>query len=93
MTCPRCQHENSARAKFCEECGAALSRTCVACGAQISSTAKFCPECAVLSGQSTDTSLSMGGADGIAFAGIERSDSEGAASLYFTVSGHLVNLP
>src|SRR5262249_22767118 len=25
MTCPRCQHENRAAAKFCEECGASLS--------------------------------------------------------------------
>jgi class 3 adenylate cyclase len=46
MTCLRCQHENSPRAKFCEECGAALSRTCTGCGAQVSPTAKFCPECA-----------------------------------------------
>jgi class 3 adenylate cyclase len=46
MTCPRCQHENSPRAKFCEECGGALIRTCAGCGAQVSPTAKFCPECA-----------------------------------------------
>jgi predicted amidophosphoribosyltransferase len=46
MTCLRCQHENSPRAKFCEECGAALSRACMGCGAQVSPTAKFCPECA-----------------------------------------------
>lgn len=36
---------------------------------------------------------SVGGGDGIAFAGVERSDSDGVASLYFTVSGHLVDLP
>lgn len=46
MRCPRCQHENSPRAKFCEECGAALSRICAGCGTQVSPTAKFCPECA-----------------------------------------------
>src|SRR5215470_14420766 len=26
MTCPRCQHENRAAAKFCEECGTPLQR-------------------------------------------------------------------
>src|SRR5215471_20472932 len=26
MTCPRCQHENRAAAKFCEECGTPLRR-------------------------------------------------------------------
>ena len=36
---------------------------------------------------------SVGGGDGIAFAGVERSDSDGVASFYFTVSGHLVDLP
>ncbi len=46
MLCPRCQHENSPRAKFCEECAAPLTRTCARCGAQLSPSAKFCPECA-----------------------------------------------
>jgi len=46
MTCPQCQHENRAAAKFCEECGNPLGRTCAGCGAQVSLTAKFCPECA-----------------------------------------------
>ena len=36
---------------------------------------------------------SMGGGDGIAFAGIERSHTRGSASFYFTVSGYLVDLP
>ena len=27
MTCSRCQHENRAGAKFCEECGAPLATT------------------------------------------------------------------
>ena len=26
MQCPRCQHENSPKAKFCEECAAPLAR-------------------------------------------------------------------
>src|SRR6516165_5083759 len=45
MQCPRCQHENEAGAKFCEECAASLARTCANCGRQLSPTAKFCPEC------------------------------------------------
>ncbi len=46
MQCPRCQHDNSPRAKFCEECAASLARTCPNCGGQASPSAKFCPECA-----------------------------------------------
>ena len=45
MRCPRCRHENPARAKFCLECGQRLSPACVACGAEIPETAKFCSEC------------------------------------------------
>ncbi len=46
MQCPRCQHENEAGAKFCEECAAPLARACATCGRPLSPTAKFCPECA-----------------------------------------------
>jgi class 3 adenylate cyclase/tetratricopeptide (TPR) repeat protein len=46
MKCPRCEHENEAGAKFCEECAAPLARACAKCGRQLSPTAKFCPECA-----------------------------------------------
>jgi class 3 adenylate cyclase/predicted ATPase len=46
MQCPRCQHENEAGAKFCEECAAPLARACVKCGRPLSPAAKFCPECA-----------------------------------------------
>jgi class 3 adenylate cyclase/tetratricopeptide (TPR) repeat protein len=45
MKCPKCQHENAAIAKFCEECTAPLPRTCVECGSGVSLTAKFCSEC------------------------------------------------
>src|SRR5215472_4556275 len=45
MKCQQCQHENSAKAKFCEECAAPLPRTCDNCGSQVSLTAKFCPQC------------------------------------------------
>lgn len=46
MKCPRCQHENEASAKFCEECAAPLARGCSNCGRHLSLTANFCPECA-----------------------------------------------
>ena len=46
MQCPRCQHENEAGAKFCEECATPLARACAKCGRTLSPTAKFCPECA-----------------------------------------------
>jgi class 3 adenylate cyclase/tetratricopeptide (TPR) repeat protein len=46
MKCLRCQHENEAGAKFCEECAAPFARTCGNCGRSLSATAKFCPECA-----------------------------------------------
>jgi len=46
MKCPRCQHENEAGAKFCEECATPLARVCSKCGGQLSPAAKFCPECA-----------------------------------------------
>jgi hypothetical protein len=46
MKCPRCQHENEAGAKFCEECATPLARACAKCGRPLSATAKFCPECA-----------------------------------------------
>ncbi len=46
MECTRCQHENEAGAKFCEECAAPLARACAKCGRQLSPAAKFCPECA-----------------------------------------------
>lgn len=45
MKCPKCQHENSAKAKFCEECATPLARACANCGSQVSATAKFCPDC------------------------------------------------
>ena len=45
MQCPGCQHESSATAKFCEHCGAPLSRRCTNCGTTLSARARFCPEC------------------------------------------------
>jgi TOMM system kinase/cyclase fusion protein len=46
MECPRCRHENGPRARFCEECGSALTDpACATCGATLSAAAKFCPAC------------------------------------------------
>ncbi len=55
MKCPKCQHENEAGAKFCDECAAPLARTCAKCGRQLSPTAKFCPECAQPTGLAPET--------------------------------------
>jgi class 3 adenylate cyclase len=46
MKCARCEHENEAGAKFCEECATPLAGTCTSCGRPLSPQAKFCPECA-----------------------------------------------
>ena len=45
MQCPHCQHNNSAAAKFCEECGQRLRLLCPACGFEPAPSAKFCAEC------------------------------------------------
>src|SRR3954452_8162781 len=46
MRCPKCQHENRAEAKFCEECAAAFMRCCSNCGSPNLQGAKFCSQCA-----------------------------------------------
>ena len=45
MICASCATENVAEAKFCVECGTALTRPCQSCGAQLAAGAKFCAEC------------------------------------------------
>ena len=45
MKCPQCQAENDDRLKFCEDCGAPLTRACPHCGAQVRSGRRFCGEC------------------------------------------------
>ncbi len=45
MQCSQCQHENSASARFCEECGAELVRVCPGCGQVVSPQARFCSAC------------------------------------------------
>ena len=43
--CPKCQHENSDQAKFCNSCGSKLSNTCSKCGMDNNLEAKFCSHC------------------------------------------------
>jgi class 3 adenylate cyclase/tetratricopeptide (TPR) repeat protein len=45
MKCPKCQHENTRGAKYCEECAAPLTPACGNCGSPVSLTAKFCSQC------------------------------------------------
>ncbi len=45
MHCQRCQHDNRASAKFCENCGAPMGGACTHCGAELSPAARFCAEC------------------------------------------------
>jgi len=45
MSCPNCQHENRAGAKFCEACGIKLTPVCPSCGNEARPQAKFCDMC------------------------------------------------
>src|SRR5262245_43310854 len=45
MTCPRCQAEHDAAARFCEDCGARLEHACPRCGEPITAGKKFCRSC------------------------------------------------
>lgn len=48
IPCPSCNAQNSAKAKFCCECGKVLEapkKVCASCGASIPGNPKFCPEC------------------------------------------------
>jgi class 3 adenylate cyclase/tetratricopeptide (TPR) repeat protein len=47
MKCPRCQAENNAAARFCEDCGARLEAACPNCGTPFTSGKKFCRSCGV----------------------------------------------
>src|SRR5438067_13591083 len=46
MICSSCGNENPEGAKFCNGCGAPLSRVCASCGTSNASNARFCSECA-----------------------------------------------
>jgi class 3 adenylate cyclase len=45
MTCPRCQAEHDAAARFCEDCGARLEHACPRCGEPVTAGKKFCRSC------------------------------------------------
>ena len=45
MNCPRCQAENDAGARFCEDCGARLEAACPSCGTPVTPGKKFCRSC------------------------------------------------
>src|SRR5215813_7187440 len=45
MQCPRCQHDNPSRVKFCGECGGRLDLSCPSCRASNPPANKFCNEC------------------------------------------------
>ena len=46
MQCLQCHADNPSPAKFCADCGAALSPSCRRCASPLPPTARFCPECA-----------------------------------------------
>ena len=45
MRCPRCQTDNRADARFCEECGARMEQACPSCGHPVGAGKKFCGNC------------------------------------------------
>jgi class 3 adenylate cyclase len=45
MRCPNCQTENPANAKFCLNCGHALTQRCSNCGTELPAGARFCMAC------------------------------------------------
>ena len=45
MKCPRCEAENDAGARFCEDCGARLDALCPSCGTPVTPGKKFCRAC------------------------------------------------
>ena len=45
MKCPKCQLENPADARFCNECGGELETACPACGKTNPPGSKFCNGC------------------------------------------------
>lgn len=50
VECSACQYECAPGARFCSECGAALSRACSSCGAELAEGARFCAQCGTAAG-------------------------------------------
>jgi class 3 adenylate cyclase/tetratricopeptide (TPR) repeat protein len=53
VKCPRCQMDNRADARFCEECGARMEQSCPACGNPVGAGKKFCGHCGAALTQKT----------------------------------------
>jgi len=45
VTCPSCGAANPPEARFCMQCGTALSLRCPACGTELPAGARFCFAC------------------------------------------------
>jgi len=45
VKCPRCQAENRAGLRFCEDCGARLVAACPSCGAEFTPGKRYCGSC------------------------------------------------
>lgn len=45
MHCRSCDHPNQADARFCAQCGSALSHACPACGVEVAAAQRFCTGC------------------------------------------------
>ncbi len=45
MRCRRCQTDNRAGVRFCEECGASLGAACARCGSALAPDKRFCGAC------------------------------------------------
>src|SRR5881296_4141630 len=45
MKCSRCQAQNDAGSRFCEDCGARLETACPSCGTPVTPGKKFCRSC------------------------------------------------
>lgn len=58
MLCPQCGFDSPDGARFCQECGGALSRRCDGCNAALPPGAKFCVECGRPAGTAGVSSLS-----------------------------------
>ncbi|MDX1415533.1 MAG: AAA family ATPase [Candidatus Promineifilaceae bacterium] len=50
MSCPNCQTENPAGAKFCYNCGTPLALSCSNCGTELPAGARFCFNCGQATG-------------------------------------------
>jgi class 3 adenylate cyclase len=71
MRCPRCQAENDAAARFCEDCGARLDLACPSCGSAVTPGKQFCRSCGASIGASASTGAASSNPDRARFASPE----------------------